>query len=190
MPPLNDLTPYYHVYCFLTSGRNCFTSQVQRSGPRFAALNARATLAILFCCVSKPSILALRMSGINLEASTIRVPGSIVARLWIWNWSILLTCLAVMELRFGKRLERPAAFPVCGTPLYGTAQYRLDVSGSLEPAQEQLLAGFVALVFFGQSHNRKRSRYISQLTRRAVIERDLKGCRWQRKRVPFWRRWR
>src|SRR5260221_9303358 len=45
----------------------------------------------------------------------------------------------------------------------------------LVSSQEQLIAGFVAIVFFGQSQNRKRSRYISKSTRRAVIARDLKG---------------
>jgi hypothetical protein len=45
----------------------------------------------------------------------------------------------------------------------------------LVPSQEQLAAGFVALICFGQFQSRKRSRYIPKSTRRAVIERDLKG---------------
>ena len=45
----------------------------------------------------------------------------------------------------------------------------------LVPSQEQLAAGFVSLVSFGQFQSGKRSRYISKSTKRAVIERDLKG---------------
>ena len=45
----------------------------------------------------------------------------------------------------------------------------------LAASQGQLIAGFVALVFFSQFQSQKRSRHISKSTRRAVIERDLKG---------------
>jgi hypothetical protein len=46
-----------------------------------------------------------------------------------------------------------------------------------QPPQEQVIAGIVALVFLGRFQSRKRSRYISKATRRAVIARDLKGER-------------
>jgi hypothetical protein len=45
----------------------------------------------------------------------------------------------------------------------------------LLPSQEQIIAGFVALIFFGHWQSKKRSRYIPKATRRAVIARDLKG---------------
>ncbi|MGD0501046.1 MAG: HNH endonuclease [Bryobacteraceae bacterium] len=45
----------------------------------------------------------------------------------------------------------------------------------LLPSQEQIIAGFVALISFGKWQSKKRSRYISKATRRAVIERGLKG---------------
>ena len=45
----------------------------------------------------------------------------------------------------------------------------------LLPSQEQVIAGFVAMIFFGRWQSRKRSRRIPKATRRAVIERDLKG---------------
>ena len=45
----------------------------------------------------------------------------------------------------------------------------------LRPSHEQIIAGFVALVFFSQCQSRKRSRYVPKSTRRAVIARDLKG---------------
>ena len=45
----------------------------------------------------------------------------------------------------------------------------------LQPVQEQVIAGFVALLVFGRLQSRKRSRYIPKATRRAVIARDLKG---------------
>ena len=45
----------------------------------------------------------------------------------------------------------------------------------LLPSQEQIIAGFVALVFFGRWQGRKRSRHIPKSARRAVIKRDLKG---------------
>jgi hypothetical protein len=44
----------------------------------------------------------------------------------------------------------------------------------LLPSQEQIIAGFVALILFGRWQGRKRSRYIPKSTRRAVIKRDLK----------------
>jgi hypothetical protein len=45
----------------------------------------------------------------------------------------------------------------------------------LQPSQEQIIAGFGALIFFGRGQSKRRSRYIPKATRRAVIERDLKG---------------
>lgn len=45
----------------------------------------------------------------------------------------------------------------------------------LLPSQEQIIAGFVALIFFGRWQGKKRSRYIPKSTRTAVIARDLKG---------------
>jgi hypothetical protein len=45
----------------------------------------------------------------------------------------------------------------------------------LQPAQEQVGAGFLSLIFFARSRSVKRSRYIPKATRRAVIKRDLKG---------------
>ena len=45
----------------------------------------------------------------------------------------------------------------------------------LLPAQEQILGGFVALIAFGRWQGKRRSRYVSKSTRRAVIARDLKG---------------
>jgi hypothetical protein len=45
----------------------------------------------------------------------------------------------------------------------------------LLPSQEQIMAGFAALLFFGHWQTKRRSRHISKATRRAVIERDLKG---------------
>jgi hypothetical protein len=41
--------------------------------------------------------------------------------------------------------------------------------------QEQLTAGFVSFFLLVRWQNQKRSRYIPKATRRAVIERDLKG---------------
>jgi 5-methylcytosine-specific restriction endonuclease McrA len=45
----------------------------------------------------------------------------------------------------------------------------------LLPSQEMLMAGFVALIFFGRWQGKRRSRCIPKSTRRAVIARDLKG---------------
>jgi hypothetical protein len=49
------------------------------------------------------------------------------------------------------------------------------VRSHLLPSQEQVIAGFVSLIFFGKWRSKKRSRQIPKWTRRAVIERDLKG---------------
>lgn len=43
------------------------------------------------------------------------------------------------------------------------------------PPQEEIAAGFVALIIFGSFQGRKRSRYIPKSVRRAVIARDLNG---------------
>jgi hypothetical protein len=45
----------------------------------------------------------------------------------------------------------------------------------LKTSQEQVSAVVVALILFGRWQGRKRSRYIPKGTRRAVIQRDLKG---------------
>src|SRR5260370_12398781 len=45
----------------------------------------------------------------------------------------------------------------------------------LQQAQVQLVSGALGLVLFARLQNTKRSRHISKSTRRAVIERDLKG---------------
>ena len=52
----------------------------------------------------------------------------------------------------------------------------------LLPSQEQVIAGFVALILFGHWQSRKRSRYISRTTKRAVIARDLKGEKYDSKK--------
>jgi len=46
---------------------------------------------------------------------------------------------------------------------------------NLQPRQEQIIAGVVAFVFFVRVQGKRRTRYIPKATRRAVIERDLKG---------------
>jgi hypothetical protein len=45
----------------------------------------------------------------------------------------------------------------------------------LQPSQEQVIAGLVALIFLVRPQGKKRSRYIPKRTRRAVVARDLKG---------------
>jgi hypothetical protein len=51
-----------------------------------------------------------------------------------------------------------------------------EVKTHMTRPQEKVLAGFVAVFWFGILRRRKkRSRHISKATRRAVIERDLKG---------------
>lgn len=44
---------------------------------------------------------------------------------------------------------------------------------NLISSQEQVISGFIALIFFGQLQGRKRSRYIPKSVKQAVIERDL-----------------
>jgi hypothetical protein len=44
---------------------------------------------------------------------------------------------------------------------------------NLVPSQEQLIAGFIALIFFGRWQARRRSRHIPKSVKRAVIVRDL-----------------
>jgi len=65
-----------------------------------------------------------------------------------------------------------AALLFCALMMVLTA---MRLQTHLAPPQEQIIAGFVALIFFGRWQGRKRSRYIPKATRRAVIGRDLKG---------------
>jgi hypothetical protein len=58
----------------------------------------------------------------------------------------------------------------------------LRIQTHLLPSQEQVMAGFVALLFFGRLQGNKRSRYIAKSVRRAVIERDLKGERFDQEK--------
>ena len=60
----------------------------------------------------------------------------------------------------------------CGLMMLLTA---MRLKTNLQPSQEQVIAGFVALIVFGRSQGKKRSRSIPKATRRAVIARDLKG---------------
>ena len=50
----------------------------------------------------------------------------------------------------------------------------MRVRTHLVPSQEQLVAGFVALVLFGKWQGKRRSRHIPKSIKRAVIARDLK----------------
>jgi len=59
----------------------------------------------------------------------------------------------------------------------------------LEPVQVELASGFIAFCFFFRWQNTKRSRYISQSTRRAVIERDLNGEEYDSQRHHIDHRW-
>lgn len=43
------------------------------------------------------------------------------------------------------------------------------------PSQQEVIAGILAFIGFARSQNEKRSRYIPKSVRRAVIDRDLKG---------------
>lgn len=45
----------------------------------------------------------------------------------------------------------------------------------LLPSQELVIAGFIAMIFFGRLQSQRRSRYVPKSVRKAVIERDLKG---------------
>lgn len=51
----------------------------------------------------------------------------------------------------------------------------IRLQSHLAPDQEKGIAGVVAFIFFARWQGEKRSRYISKATRRKVIERDLKG---------------
>src|SRR2546427_6786538 len=66
---------------------------------------------------------------------------------------------------FLRNLVRAALF-FCALMAILTA---IRLQSHLQPAQEQIISGFVALIFFGQLQSKKRSRYIPKTTRRAVI---------------------
>jgi uncharacterized membrane protein len=65
-----------------------------------------------------------------------------------------------------------AVLVFCAVMLILTA---MRIQTHLQPSQEQVIAGIVALIFFGRWQGKKRSRYIRKSVRRAVIARDLKG---------------
>jgi len=100
------------------------------------------------------------------------------------DWMIFIVgavfCLywlrALRLARAGARLFlrnfAKAILVFCGVMMILTA---LRLQTHLQLSQEQVAAGFVAFLFLGRSQTKKRSRYIPKSTRRAVIERDLKG---------------
>lgn len=65
-----------------------------------------------------------------------------------------------------------AVLAFCAVMLILTA---IRLQARLQSSQEQIIAGIVAFVFFSRLQSKKRTRYIPTTTRRAVIERDLKG---------------
>ena len=67
----------------------------------------------------------------------------------------------------------------CASMLILTA---IRLQTHLQSSQEQVISGIVALLFFSRFQSRKRSRYIPQATRRAVIVRDLKGKKFDPKK--------
>jgi len=62
---------------------------------------------------------------------------------------------------------------VCSTP---------QVQAHVQPAQAKGISGFVALILFLYWNGQKRSRYIPRAMKRAVIERDLKGEKYDSKK--------
>lgn len=80
--------------------------------------------------------------------------------------------LARQGARLFLRNLASAVLVFCAVVMILTA---IRLQTRLQPSQEQIIAGVVALVFFGRLRGKKRTRYISKATRRAVIERDLKG---------------
>ena len=97
--------------------------------------------------------------------------------IFIVGFFVCLYWLRALRLaREGARLFlrnlASAVLMFCASMLILTAA-RLQTH--LQPSQEQVIAGIVALLFFGRFQSRKRSRYIPKATRRAVIKRDLKG---------------
>jgi len=75
------------------------------------------------------------------------------ARRFVWNLLIALVLFGVVMLGFSAS----------------------SLHQHIQPKQEQIVSGFLALAMFGQLQRRKRSRYIPTATKRAIIERDLKG---------------
>jgi hypothetical protein len=109
----------------------------------------------------------------------------------ILDWIILLVgafvCLywlrALRLARQGARLFlRNLARAVLVFCILVAALAALRLRTHLQPVQEQVTSGLVALILFAQWQTRKRSRYIPKATRRAVIERDLKGKRFNPKK--------
>ena len=102
----------------------------------------------------------------------------------IADWIILIvgTVICLYWLR-ALRLAREGARSflrnlVMAVMLFGACMALLTATVAhthLLPSQELVIAGFVTLIFFGRWQGKKRSRTIPKMTRRAVIDRDLKG---------------
>lgn len=97
--------------------------------------------------------------------------------IFIVGFFVSLYWLRALRLaREGARLFRrnlaTAVLVFCASMLILTV---VRLQTHLQPSQEQVIAGIVALIFLGRFQARKRSRYIPKATRRAVIKRDLKG---------------
>src|ERR1035441_3238054 len=100
---------------------------------------------------------------------------------WIVLFAGALVCLywlrALRLAREGARLfVRNLLKAVVAFSLSMVVLIAMRMRTNFVPSQEQLIAGFVALVLFGKWQGRKRSRHIPKSVKRAVIA-DRKSTR-------------
>ena len=97
--------------------------------------------------------------------------------IFIAGWVVCLYWLRA--LRLAREAARLFFFNFVKTIMvFSTVMAILSASRlqtHLVSSQELLIAGLVALIFFGKCQSKRRSRLIPKAIRRAVIERDLKG---------------
>ena len=109
----------------------------------------------------------LRVTGNPNVDWIIFIVGAVVCLYWLRALR-----LARQGARLFLRNLATAVLAFCTLMLVLTA---IRLQTRLQPSQEQIIAGVGALIFFSRLQGKKRPRYIPKATRRAVIERDLKG---------------
>src|SRR5215472_2766595 len=116
----------------------------------------------------------LHITGVPVAEWLVFIVGFALALYWF---------RALRLAREGARLflsnVAKALLIFCGLMMIFTA---IRPQTHLQPHQEQVIGGFLALVLFARFQGQRRSRYIPKAVRRAVITRDLKGAKFDSQR--------
>ena len=109
----------------------------------------------------------IHLTGDPNSDSIIFIVGAVVCLYWLRA----LRLAREGARRFLRHLLKAAIMFCCVMVVFSA----LRPHTSLVPSQELVIAGFIAMIFFGRLQSQRRSRHIPKAVRKAVIKRDLKG---------------